>query len=108
MSPLGRNRHELAMWNECRFIASIRQRKIQVGFRRHVQHLGLDRAQRCFYIPSESSCATHIVGFPCAHLQDQIVGIGTGYEARSEMLHHLREATAERWLAAPQFAAPPL
>src|ERR1700761_109627 len=70
MSPQRRDRLQGTVRNHWRFVASIGYREIEVGRRRHVEHLRLYGSQRLSQVPMETRGGTDVMLFPCAHLQD--------------------------------------
>src|SRR5438105_2042456 len=80
--------------NKSCFIACVPDRKVEVGFRRHVQERHFDRTQRFLRIAVKSRRASHVVLLPRAHLQDKVVGIRAGNEVCATVLKKLLEGSA--------------
>src|ERR1700748_2388626 len=107
MPPERRNGRQRATRYELSLIPRIRDRKIQVSHRWHVEHRRLDGLESRHYIPVKLRVSPDIMLFPGPHLQDQIVGIGSGNEIVPKVIHDLVEGVPETLIRAPQLLAPP-
>src|SRR4051794_326448 len=78
------------------------ERKIQVGFRRHIEKRNLDGPERLLDIASEFRRCSYIVVFPSAHLAYQIVRISSRNKSYSEAFHHALECGSGRGVRSPK------
>ena len=81
------------------FVTRVADREVQVGLRGHVQDLGLDGAQRRLDVAMKRRRIADIVLLPGAHLQNQIIGIGSWNEFRAKVLQGKARFSTTCWLS---------
>src|SRR4030095_6854736 len=72
VAPQRRNRRQDDARNKGRLVTRVSERKIEIGFRGHVEQRNLDRTECAFYLSVEPGRTADVMLLPGASLQDVV------------------------------------